>query len=218
MPSPVAAIEIAQQILNGRWMYASAALRACQRGEWAGFVREVAQAKPRLGGRRDYERCLALAERSLVGPVLKSLTLVPLWACSTEDGMSTEWVAVHGVAQDGQPLQVQESGPFIDVEDASPRVDALWECTVRRWTAATLVESRFYSPEIPLLLRAGEFGVLELRIDEVLSVDARETGLLPRPVREVPMFASWFEPRVKVSPELESQIRDMCFTAPDNGD
>jgi hypothetical protein len=113
---------------------------------------------------------------------------------------------------------VQEVGPFIAVNDASPRADALWECTVRRWTAATVVESHSYAPEIPLLLRAGAFGVLALQVDEVLSVDVRETAPLPRPTREVPMFASWFEPRVKVSPELESQIRAMCFTAEDESE
>jgi hypothetical protein len=131
--------------------------------------------------------------------------------------VSTEWVAVHGVAHEGV-LQVQEAGPFIGVPDASPRADALWECAVRRWTAATVVESRSYAPGIPLMLRAGAFGVLGLALDEVLSVEERETEPVPRPAREVPMFASWFEPRVKVSPELESQIRAVCFTAGDEGD
>ena len=210
--------ETAQKVLDGKWMHASGALRACQRGVWAEFAREVAPARPLLVGRLDHGRCLALAERSLVGPVLTKLTLVPLWACSTEDAVSTEWVAVHGIAEEGKPMWVQESGPFIAVDDASPRADALWECALRRWTAATVVESRSYAPDIPLRLRAGAFGVLELRVDEVVSVEARESEPVPRPTREVPMFASWFEPRVALSPELESQISAMCFTAEDQGE
>jgi hypothetical protein len=132
--------------------------------------------------------------------------------------VSTEWVAVHGVAQEGQPLHVREAGPFIAVDDASPRADALWECSVRRWTAATVVESQYYAPEVPLRLRAGQFGVLDMTIDEVLTVEARQSALVPRPTREVPMFASWFEPRVSVPAELESQIRAMCFTAVGEGE
>src|SRR5262245_16321969 len=138
-PSPMTPTEIAQRILNGKWRHASAALRACQRGEWADFARAVAPARPLLAGRLDHGRCLTLAERSLTGPVMTKLTLVPLWACSTEDALSADWVAVHGVAQAGKPLHVQEAGPFIAVEDASPRADALWECSVRRWTAAAVV-------------------------------------------------------------------------------
>ncbi|RKG80788.1 hypothetical protein D7W79_07030 [Corallococcus exercitus] len=115
-------------------------------------------------------------------------------------------------------MSVQEVGPFIDDEDASPRVDSLWECTVRRWTAATVVESRNYAPDIALQLRAGAFGVLTSRFDEVVSVAVREAEPLPRPTREVPMFANWLEPRVRVPPELASRIQALCFTAEDEGD
>jgi hypothetical protein len=191
---------------------------APRHGAWAEFVREVAPATPLLVGRLDHRRCLALAERSLTGPVMTKLTLVPLWACSTEEEVSTEWVAVHGVAREGQPLRVQEVGPFIAVDDASPRAEALWECAARRWTAATVVDNDSYASNVPLQLRAGAFGVLEFEAYEVLSVDVRETEPLPRPTCEVPMFASWFEPRVRVSPELEPQIRAMCFTAKDEGE
>ena len=141
------------------------------------------------------------------------VTLVPLWACSTEDETSTEWVAVHGVLQEGKPLRVLETGPFIGVDDASPRADALWDCTVRRWSAATVVEGRAYAPSVPLRLRAGAFGVLELDVDEVHSVAVRDAEPLPRPTRELPMFATWFAPRVAVAPELEEQIEALSFTA-----
>jgi hypothetical protein len=115
-------------------------------------------------------------------------------------------------------MWLQEAGPFIGVGDAAPRADALWECTMRRWAAATVVESRSYAPDIPLRLRAGPFGVLELKVDEVVSVEVRSSEPAPRPTREVPMFASWFEPRVALSPELESQVRALCFTAEGEGE
>jgi len=204
--------EIAQQILDGKWRHASAALRACQQGEWAPFARKIAPARPLFVSRFDHSRCLAIAECSLTGPVMTKLLLVPLWACSTEEETSAEWVAVHGVVEDSK-LRVQEVGPFIGVNDASPRADALWECAARYWTAATVVESRSYAPDIPLQLRAGSFAALEVRILEVVSVDVHDAAPLPRPTRDVPMFASWFEPRVKVSPELELQIREMCYVA-----
>jgi len=137
-------VETAQQILDGTWTHASAALQGCKRGEWARFVREVAPMKP--------------------------------------------------------------------------LADALWACTVRRWTAAIVVESRAYAPEIPMRLRAGAFSVLEVEVDEVLSVDVQETEPLPRPTRELPMFAVGFEPRVRVSRALESQIRDMGFVVEDEGE
>jgi hypothetical protein len=210
--------EISQRILNGKWRHASAALRACQRGAWPEFARKAAPPRPLLLSRLDHRRCLELAERSLTGPVTTKLTLVPLWACSTAEVVSTEWVAVHGVAQEGQPLQLQEVAPFITVDDASPRADAPWECAVRRWTAATVVDSDSYALAVPMLLRAGAFGVLELQVYEVLSVDLRETEPVPRPTREVPIFSSWFEPRARVSPELESRIRAMCHTSNDEAD
>lgn len=42
-------------------------------------------------------------------------------------------------------------------------------CTVRRWTACTVVESRYYAPGIPMVLRPGAFAVLEQTFDEVVS-------------------------------------------------
>ncbi len=146
------------------------------------------------------------------------LTLVPMWACSTEDFESTDWIAVHGLVEESQPLQVREVGPFFAGEDASPQVDALWDCTVRRWDTATVGESRAFAPGIPLLLRTGAFVVLPIQIHEVISVEVRHAEGLPRPTREVPMFASWFEPRVRVSSDVEAAIRALCFTAPEENE
>src|SRR5262249_39936211 len=105
-------VEIAQKLLNGEWQHASAALQACQCGDWEAFARAIAPARPLFRGRFGHARCLQLAERSLRGPETIELTLVPLWACSTEDDVSNEWVAVHGIAGPGQPLGVLEPGPF----------------------------------------------------------------------------------------------------------
>jgi hypothetical protein len=168
-----------------------------------------------LWGRIDHGRCVALAERAPEGPAQTEVTIVPLWACSTEDDESNEWVAVHGVLENGRPIAVQEPGPHIATGDATPRADALLVCTVRRWIAATVVHSRSYAPGVPLALRAGEYGVLTLTLDEVLSVIERPSPAIERPTRQLPMFASWFEPRVQVSPELHEQIRALCFTARD---
>jgi len=62
-------------------------------------------------------------------------------------------------------------------------------------------------------LRAGAYSVLERRTIEVLSVAARESTPVPRPVAEVPMFAARFVPRVAVEPELERAIDALCYTA-----
>lgn len=206
-------VATAQQILDGRWQHAAAARRACQEASWGAFVNAHAPARPMLAGRRDHRTCVAAAERSLAGPWSREVTLVPLWACSTEDATSNEWVAVHGAAHAGEALGVREVGPFIGGEDASPRADAIWVCTARVWTAATVVESRSYAPDIELRLRLGRFGVLELDVVEVLAVERRASEARPRPTREVPMFASWFEPRVEVPAALAAEIAALCFTA-----
>jgi hypothetical protein len=207
-------IEIAQRILSGPWRHAEGALAACARGAWPAFARSIAPARPLLAGRFDHARCLALAERAPDDPVEATIKLVPLWACSTEDAPSSEWVAVHGVGEEGRPLVIQEIGPFLD--DASPRADALWECRVRRWTAATVVESRAYAPGIELLLRAGPFAVLALDLVLVLDVRERATTPLPRPSDEVPMFATWVRPRVEVPAALGEAIAALSFTASDD--
>lgn len=204
--------EIAQQLINGAWMHASAALEACQRGNWAEFARTSAPRRPWLFGRFAHARCLALAEGSLTGPVETKVTLVPLWACRAYETSSTDWVAVHGVAWEAQSLEVLESSPH--VEDAALRADALWECRVRKWTASSVVKTDHYDASVPFRLQSGAFGVLELPFVEVLSVDVRSIESLPRPTREVPLFSVWHEPRVAVGTELESQIRGLNVTAP----
>lgn len=208
-------IAIAQRILHGPWQHASAALDACRSGSWPSFARSIAPPRPLLVGRRDHGRCLALAERPPRGPESLTLTIVPLWACSTEDAPSSEWIAVHGIREPGQELRVQEAGPFIAMDDADPRANAIWTCSVRRWQATIVGSSRSYSPEIALPLRAGEYAAVDLDVDEVLAVEEEAGPCRERPTREVPMFASRFEPRVAVPDELAAEIAALDFTAED---
>jgi hypothetical protein len=208
--------KLAQRIFNGPWQHAAAAVEACRRGEWPRFVRNAAPRKPLLLGRLAHGRCVALAASSFTEPTTTTATLVPLWACWTYETASADWVAVHALAIAGEPLEVIESGPHLT--DSSLLVNGQWECAVRRWTVATVGESWAYAPSIPMRLRAGAFVVIEQRVYEILSVDVRETEPLSRPTREVPIFASWYEPRLKVSPDLESQIRATSFTAPGERD
>jgi hypothetical protein len=209
--------QIAQRILDGQWEHAAAAVRACQSGRWAEFVREVAPRKPLLVGRADYVRCIEIAEASLMGPVTSMLTIVPLWACSAFETGWAEWVAVHGVTEDAGEIVIQEMGPFVGVDDASPRANALWDCTVRQWSAATVVETQYYSRSIPLRLRAGAYGVLDGKFFEVVSVTVRDSEPLPRPTHAAPMFTTLFEPRVRVTPELLEKIRAACITDGSDG-
>jgi hypothetical protein len=210
--APVTPKTIAQQVFNGPWVHSAAALEACRRGQWANFARKAAPRRPLLLGRFGYARCIEVAAGSLKGPLTTEVTLLPLWACQSHETPSTKWVVVHGAVWNGQPLEVIESGPFLD--DVPLRVDALWKCSVRQWTAASVVKSERYGDSVALVVRLGAFAVLETRLVEVVSVDVHEAETLPRPQREVPIFAYWFEPRVRVSPELESQIRALSHTAP----
>lgn len=205
-------IELAQHILAGRWGHRAAALDACRRGTWATFVREIAPKAPLLAGRGDFKRCLERAERSLAGPTTITLSIVPLWACSTEDAASDEWVAIHGVKEAQTSLAIHEVGPFFD-DDREPRSDALLRCTVRQWKASTVVASKSYAPDIELELRAGAFAVAGTVIEEVIAVEIVDAKPLPRPTREVPMFATWFAPRVEVTEDLAAEIEACSFTA-----
>jgi len=110
---------------------------------------------------------------------------------------------------------VQELGPFIGRDDAFPRADALWECGVRAWQAATVVPSSHYAPTIPLRFRAGPYAVSDIRVFEVLAVDVHEATPIARPSQQIPPFSTWLEPRVTVPPDIDSQIRALCYTAVD---
>lgn len=108
-------------------------------------------------------------------------------------------------------MEVLEASPLLD--DASPRVDALCVCEIRRWTAGVVVASNAYSSNIPMRLRAGAFAVLELHFDEVVSVAVRASTPLARPELQVSSFSRRFLPRVVVGPELEHAIEATCFEA-----
>jgi hypothetical protein len=205
-------IEIAQRLLAGPWKHAATALRACQRSEWARFAQETAPEKPQglfATGKRDHERCMELATQPPTGPELPQLTLIPLWTCATEDFESNEWLPAHAVVEGNQLIDVCSPTDPVLPDGAH------WECTVRRWTASIVVLSRAYAPSALLQLRAGDYGVTQMDLHEVVSVEARPATPIPRPTRLLPMFASWIEPRAAVSPELAAKLQSLCFTAED---
>ena len=143
--------------------------------------------------------------------------LVPVWACSTFEESGAQWVAAHVEARTEAALVVLEPGPYL--VDADPRVDQVLECSVRRWSAATVVESAAYAPSVPLLLRSGGYAVCGQTIVEVLAVEAQAGKAVPRPTRAVPPFATWFMPRAEVSADVEARIAALCHTeAEDDGD
>lgn len=205
-------VEIAQRILDGPWQHAGAAVAACRRGAWREFVRAHAPPRPALFGRADHARCLELAANSLEGPRTVRLALVPLWACSAAEEESNGWVAVHGVAQSGHPMYVQEAGPFIASGDAERRAEAVWECQARRWACKVVAESQFYGPGVELPFRAGAYCVVDRTCFDVLAVEPREADPIQRPTAKVPIFSTLVEPRVRVGAELAAQIRALSIT------
>jgi hypothetical protein len=174
-------------------------------------VRKSMPKPPLLVGRRDHARCISIAQDSLREPAVTAVSLLPAWACQSWESESTAWFAVHCSAAVDRPLAVVESGPFL--QDSSPRADMPLECKIRRWSAATVVSCGHYGPGVPLKLRVGAFGVLDIEPTEVVEVEMREAESIPRPDHPVPMFSCWFEPRVRLPTEIESQIRALSYAA-----
>lgn len=208
--SVVEARALAQRLFAGPWQHAAAALDACRTDTWPAFVNVAAPPRPLLWGRLDHARCVERAARKLDAPVSSTTLLVPVWACSTFEEDGAEWVAAHVEAPVSGPLVVLEAAPY--VVDADLRVDQVLECSVRRWSAATVVEGDAYAPSVPLLLRSGGYAVCGQTIVEVLEVEARAGRPVPRPTRSVPPFATWFSPRVVVSADVEARIAALCHT------
>lgn len=208
---PATLLALAQRLLDGPWQHAEAAREACRAASWAAFVQHAAPPKPLLLGRRAYNDCIERAVGTLCAPFTTSCVLVPAWACSTYEEEGAQWVATH-VQLDGEGrLEVREGGPFLC--DSKPCAEQAIECTIRQWTAATVVASEAYGPSVSLQRRVGPYAVLNLTIAQVLTAQLRDGAPLPRPTRVVPVFSTWFEPRVVVPPALDAQIRALSETA-----
>lgn len=151
------------------------------------------------------------------GPQEATVRLIPVWAGDVPDEVpAATWYAVHAVEGVGEPLVIIERGEYL--ADASQRLDCVVDCRARRWRVGHVVETRSYSPEIELALRAGEHGVLENVIYELLSVEPKEDVALARPTLVVPAFSVWFEPRVAGLPnELVRAIRNLSITTDEEG-
>ena len=185
----------AQVIVDGPWRHAAAARTACRAGaaSWSAFVDTAAPPAPRLLGRVDFARCCRQAAAEFAGPHDRPVRLVPLWAGSAEEEPAADWFVAHAIQMDEGAFSVVESGPqYHDAATALPRMAT---CRARVWRVAHVVESRSYSPEIPLLARRGAYGVLASEVIELMSVEETEGEPLARPTAVVPAFGSWFEPR-----------------------
>jgi hypothetical protein len=208
---------IAQAIIDGPWQHKARALDACRRGTWAAFVAATAPPRPALLGRWSHGACVRHAATMFAGPRRVAIDLIPVWAGGGEDEVpSTDWHVAHARCIDGGALCICETGP-VD-RDADPCLDLRVSCQARRWEVGHVVQTRHYSPEIPLALRRGELGVMAGEILEVIELEARPGTPLPRPISEVPPFCSWYEPRVAGLPDsLVSAIRRLSITVDEEG-
>lgn len=225
-------LEVARRVLDGPFRHAAAAREACRRGSWAELAARAAPERPGLfGGRGDWTACVELASRTFAGPTPVRITIVPAWACSTDEGASTEWVEVHAVfvaPADVHTLvapYIAETGPWYDAAD--PRLDEIVVLRANAYDAAWVVRTASYAPSIELLLRRGKYGVLATRVLDVLDLaeggyrdgaQVRAGETLPCPVIEVPPFCSWVEPRVGGCPaSLAEAMRALSITTDDEG-
>jgi hypothetical protein len=205
-----------QAILDGPWMHATRALAACRLNDWRTFVRSTAPAAPLLMGRRGHHMCLELASSRFSGPRELVVELFPIWVCDAEEEASSEWFAAHAHSIGGTDLAIAESGPRL--HDADPALEQHVMARANVWDVGLFVMARAYAPEIPMLARHGDFGVLESRILEVVDANASPGDALPRPTFSVPAFCSWVEPRVGGLPkDVARKLQNLSTTVDDEG-
>jgi hypothetical protein len=207
----------AQAILDGKWTHAAKARKACLAGAWSAFVEEVAPPSPVIVGRFDLSACRRLAADTFAGPREATVTLVPTWVGDNPDeDVAASWYVGHVMGVDDEPLRVVENGPRDS--DAAPAVDRFIACKANVWRVAHVVLTRNYSPEIPLLLRRGDYGVIAAEVIEVVSAEVATGAALPRPNASIPPFCVWLEPRVDgLSPAMVQAIRDLSITVDEDG-
>jgi hypothetical protein len=187
-------IAMAQTIVDGPWQHATRARSACQSGSWTAFVNSVTPPAPILWGRWDLASCRELAAGTCEEPKDVVLRIFPLWVGENpSEEPAASWYLDHAMSIDDQPLSVIGSAPI--GRDADPAIDRPTVCEARVWRAAVVVEARSYSAEVPMLLRQGSYGVLAMRIVEILRAESASGEALPRPNITVPPFCTWCEPR-----------------------
>jgi hypothetical protein len=205
-----------QAILDGPWMHATRALAACRMNDWRAFVRSTAPAVPLLMGRRGHHTCLELASSTFSGPRETVVELFPIWVCDAEEEASNDWFSAHAHSVSGTDLAIAEPGPRL--EDADPQLEQHVMARVNVWDVGLFVMTRAYAPEIPMLARHGDFGVLEGRVLEVVDASALPGDDLSRPTLPVPAFCSWVEPRVGGLPkDVERKLQNLSTTVDDEG-
>lgn len=213
--SPTEIARLAQAITTGPWRHASAAMEACLEETWPDFVR--ASAPPRaLLGLLSHRRCVAIASTTFSGPREVTAELIPIWICDTDDEPSTEWYSAHAERLDGGELSIVETGPRD--KDVAQCLGARVSCRAQVWQVGIVVLSRNYAPDIPMLVRHGDYAVLQRDIIRVIEAQALPGGELIRPSLTVPRFCSWVEPRVEGLPaEVVTELRALSVTTDEEG-
>jgi hypothetical protein len=216
-------LAIARRIVDGPYQHAAAAREACRSGRWAELAQRTAPERPGLfGGRGDWAACIELASRTFSGPKPVTVTIVPAWGCSTDEGASTEWVEIHAVVVDAREPYIAEAGPWY--EPAEPQLRSVVVARANAFDVAWVVPTRSYAPSIELMLRRGKYGVLAARVIDLLDLTeggyregASPSDAVPRPTIEVPPFCQWTEPRASCSASLAAAIRKLSVTTDDEG-
>ena len=189
-------IATCQALVDGPWQHAVAARAACVAGTWEAFVVGSAPAAPLLVGRLDFAACLRLATGATEPPEEVDVELIPLWAGDNpDDDDAASWFVAHGMKLGAKPLHVVEAGPI--GHDAARPLHALVSCRARVWSRTVVVDASSYSADVPLRLRRGGYGALEIQVMEILTARSVDGGeALPRPTEIVPMFSRRYRPRV----------------------
>lgn len=209
--------DLVQSVVSWPWPDTPRALEACRARAWPAFVTDSAPLRPLLFGRLDHAACVRQASGMFDGPRDVLLELFPVWVGDTPDELpAAEWWAVHAMRVDAGPLYVVETAPH--GEDAPHLLTQAVHCRGRAWRAGVVVHTARYAPDVPLALRRGAFGVLDVNIYEVLDAQEREGAPLPRPALVVPPFSRWLEPRVTGLPEkVHQQLHALDLTVGDDG-
>lgn len=117
---------------------------------------------------------------------------------------------------DAGPLGVVETAP--QDEDAPRLLSRTVTCRARQWRAGVVVHAAGYSAEVPLPVRRGAFGVLNV---EVYKSWTRGSWMAShRPGRRSWYYLSgrWFEPRVTRLPEeVDRQMHGLDLTIGEDG-
>ena len=111
--------------------------------------------------------------------------------------------------------------PYSFVEedaDLSRTLSQRLSCRARRCRGGLVTASKYFAPDVPLELRAGDFAVVEQVFYELESAEEISGDPVARPTRDIPAFCTWFEPAVSGLPaDLARAVRRASITVDDEG-